>query len=222
MRFLYLALILANVTPLPAGIEIEIEARGVRLPVFNEAGQLAHRIRAVEAVHRKNDLRLLKIVVEVLSSDGKAQVVGTLKTDEALYRKSDQTIVGDKQLVMTSPEHSVTGQDFIVDLKKSTLLLGKDCHATEKRFDLKSDSMELTYDPSKKIRKDKEEGIQTIIAEKNVIVISKDRSALDFDQATTERAVYDAISGIVEIPNEATIIRDGAKGLVDGMRIRTR
>ncbi|MCH6258810.1 hypothetical protein MLD52_19785 [Puniceicoccaceae bacterium K14] len=211
-------LLLLWVASVSASVVQVFEAKEITVPYFNKAGNLSHRLTAEKGNYGEGNPRLFQVVIEMFSGGEEQIEVGRIIADEAELVESENKIVGQGRAQYLSEEFDVQGYDFEIDLDTNTLLLKRDCTASNDEYDFKSVSMIVEYDESKTVGYN---GIRKLIAKEELEIFSKGIGTTEFDEAYTELAIYDGLTGIIDFPEEVEFVRDKQKGSLKNLKIET-
>jgi hypothetical protein len=208
----------------PLGVAVkapaaEIKARGLSFPFFAEDGTLTHRVVAKHA-RIVGPLQHLESVEIVYFAAGDPQrVVQRIIAAEATRDEKKETLVGNGAIVVETEENRLTGEGFTFALASSRLNIERAFTMTNRELVLTSDRavVDLVLERQADGDEVKLRDVKRCEAFGNLRVKVVQPSAVKkygFNEATSDRAIYDGATHAIMIPTETRILKNGGVSTV--------
>lgn len=189
-----------------------VTARGLTVPVFDASGNLLRRLTAVSASGPLASPRLDQGRVEFFAPESRQSPTATLKFDEALYQKADETISGHDAIKFTTHQGVVSGQGYRCLLDAGLLTLTSDVNFVSDAVRMNGEQAEIRFDA--KGRK-KDDIIQEIVLTGRIVVERAATAKAPFDRAETTMARYEAGEQKVYLQSPVTTWNHGQKSVLN-------
>jgi hypothetical protein len=187
----------------------------VRYPVFKD-NVLSYVVTAARGT-LKSVPRLEDVDVQFYSPADSTTVTHRLHAKEAFYDSVNERIYGDKTLLFETEGLSAAGVGFELDLQTSKLVIASKLKGKRGGLDFSSDRAEVLF--LRKIPEDEKDNararVQYFEAIGNVHVINRAPGKRRFDEAFSERLIYDKATDLLRSPGGVRVIKEGATSTVD-------
>ncbi|MES1167390.1 MAG: hypothetical protein ABUL68_05245 [Pseudomonadota bacterium] len=209
-RRVRLLLVLSTLAWAPLGAaDISFKAEGLKAPVFDAAGILIRRLTAASATGPLESTRLERGRIEFFAPGSAEHATAVLDFDEALYRKSDESIRGGGLIRLVDPQGTVSGRGYECWLDTGLLTLGADVTFSSSTVHVTGRDGEIRFDP-------KTSGSTGSITSAVVTHATVERTATakaPFDRAETELARYSAAQQKLFLKTPLILWKDGRKAV---------
>jgi hypothetical protein len=202
---------LLAIAPLGAA-DINFKADGLKAPVFDLAGHLTRRLTAGSATGPVDSPRLDKGKVEFFAPESADWPTAVLDFEQALYRKTDESIRGSDTIRLVSPQGTVSGRRYECWLDTGLLKLGSEVKFSSDDVRLTGKQGEIHFDPKGTGKTDL---IKEAVVTGSVMVERTGTSKLPFDRAETDLAHYSAEQQKLFLKTPVTIWKNGDKAVTE-------
>ena len=197
--------------PLDAA-DINFKADGLKAPVFDSTGHLIRRLTAGSATGPVDSTRLDKGEVDFFAPESADRPTAMLDFEQAVYRKSDESIRGDDTIRLVSPQGTVSGRRYECWLDTGLLKLGSEVKFSSENVRLTGEQGEIHFDPKGAGKTDL---IKEATVSGSVMVERTATSKLPFDRAETDLARYSAEQQKLFLKSPVTIWKNGEKAVTE-------
>lgn len=215
-KFGPLACFLALLFPSVSFAAVEMTARNISYPFFNQAGRLTHRIKAESAAQTGQVRNLRGVVVEYFEAGDPTRVTQRIAASEAVWDDKQQTLAGDGAISVETDVNRLSGEGFLFALERSRMDIHRKFAMSNEEVDLTSDRAVIDLVLERSGKDDSEVRVRDIkrceaTGNLHVKVRPAAKDKFEVDEASSERAVYDGATHTITIPKESQLMRKGKR-----------
>lgn len=215
------ALLAGTVGPLVTGAELA--ARGLSFPFFDDTGKLTHKVTARHGTMTGAVRRLGEVEIEYYENGDPARVIQRVKAAAATWNETTEILEGPGAIAVETDENRLTGEGFRFELRRSQLHIHRDFAMTNREVLLTSDRavVDLVLERSDEAVKLRDVKRCEAFGNLRVKVLPTATRKYTYDQADSERAIYDGVLHTIFIPQRADVLKNGRVSTVnDGIEYR--
>lgn len=209
-RLLMVLFALAMTGPRSHGA-VELSASGLSFPFFDEAGKLTHKVIA-ERGSKAGPLQNLQTVeIQYFANGDPQQIVQRVLASEATWDEKKEILEGGGAIAVETEENRLTGEGFRFELGRSQLNVHRNFSMTNPEVVLTSDRavVDLVLD-----RNDDDVALRDVrrfeaMGNLRVRVLPTATKNYDYDEAQSERAIYDGATHTIRIPQQTRLVKRG-------------
>jgi hypothetical protein len=185
-----IALFLLLASPVFGQPNIDITARGIKLPMFDAVtGKLTKRLEAESATGPLDEPHLLKAVVLIFADGPEADPMARIFCDDATYHRPTNSIDSNGLIHLLSAKGKAEGEGYQYDLNTNRLRIKSHCHLETDDYLVDADEADLLLTNG---AASDQVAIRELDARGNVTVIPKASAKATFEQAVCDHAWYKA------------------------------
>jgi hypothetical protein len=226
---LRLAMSLAIVLCLP-GLEshavqgaqgIRLAATGISIPIFDEAGILTHRLTSERGTLAGAQYHLEGVELVTLSPTDPTRVVRRMRTVEANWDQRKEVLEGPGAVHVETEDTKLHGEEFRFELGTAQLTIARNFALANPDVVLNSDRaiVDLVIDREEDDVRVRDLKRFEAAGNLHVVVQPAAQARYNFDEAFSDRAIYDGASHTITLPNEVRLRRDGQMGVTQRLDI---
>lgn len=212
-RAVLFVLLLASLAPtgLPAA---EFSATGISLPFFDAHGRLTHRLLAQRGVKNGALQQLERVELVYYSATAPDSIVQKVTAADATWDEQRETLTGRGTITVATEANRLTGEGFDFAFATSLLHIHRKFTMTNRMVVLTSDraTVELIVEQQGDERKVRDVKRCEAIGQLHLVVQPGAPPGFAFEEAWSERAIYDGATQVVTLPEPTRYVVKGEKG----------
>ena len=194
----------------PAGAA-ELAASGLSFPFFDESGKLTHKVIAQHATMSGPVQQLRDVVIDYFADGDPKRVVQRVTAREATWDEKRETLEGRGEVIVETLENRLTGDGFLFELGRAQLNIHRNFNMANSEVLLTSDRavVDLVIQRADDQVKLRDVRRCEAIGNLRVKVLPTATRRYNFEEARSERGVYDGATHTVEIPQSVQLLKNG-------------
>lgn len=198
-----------------------LAATGLMIPFFNDAGTLTHRLTAERGSLTGPLQHLEGVELVYFSATDPTQVVRRLRTDEATWDQKREILAGSGAIRLESEDAELSGKGFHFVLEQAQLTFHRDFVLTNPEVVLTSDRAiaDLVIDRNEEDVRVRDVKRVEALGNFHVTVQPAAQARYNFDEARSDRAIYDGTRHTITLPNEVRVRRGDREAVTQTLEI---
>lgn len=190
---------------------VEIAASGLSIPFFDASGRLTHKVVAQRGTLSGAARSLEQVEVVYLADGDPSRVVQRVRAQAATWNEKTGVLEGAGPVTVETEENQLSGEGFRFELARSQLLIHRAFRMANPEVVLTADRavVDLVVERAGDAVALRDVRQCEAIGHLHVTVQPSARRRFDFDEAFSERALYDGATHTVEIPQETRFAKAG-------------
>ncbi len=208
-RTILLLLLLARLAP-----AAEFSATGISLPFFDANGRLTHRLLAERGVKNGALQQLERVELVYFSATAPDSIVQKVTAADATWDEQRETLTGRGAITVATEANRLTGEGFDFAFATSLLHIHRKFAMTNRMIVLTSDraTVELIVEQQGEDRKVRDVKRCEASGQLHIVVQPGAPPGFAFEEAWSERAIYDGATQVVTLPEPTRYVVKGRKG----------
>ena len=205
----------------PAGA-VEIAATGLSIPFFDDAGKLTHKVIAKRGTLIGASQQLEQAEFDYYENGDPERVVQRVIASKATWDEKKEILAGEGPIAVETEQNRLTGVGFDFALATARLNIQRDFAMTNPEMVLESDRAVVDLVVQRQGETVKVSDVKRCEAFGNlhIKVLPTAKKTYHFDEAFSDRAVYEGATHTITLPNQIRFLRAGKESTSNRFEIK--